>query len=382
MTVRVVSVLFFLTGLAACRREAPRAAPGGQGVPVAVPVSSAPRSAAAVDVIAVKGDVRVQRSGAGTWSSLSTGASLGPLDTVQAMGGGSARLRVRATGAELEVGTGTTIRLDAAAGGAETVRGRLVAHLSDRTQRRRLELSLPPGTLVLTTEPGNSEAEAAVEVDEQVTSVEARTGQVELRARSGVTVPIAPRQWARFDPGGSLVEQGGSGPIPELVEPADEARVRVRHTVTLRWNPVEGADAYRVTLRSAEIARRIDTSSPEVQVSVAAGEHRWAVQAIHGEVVWPLSGSRRLLVEVDHRPPELVVTEPVAGTNVVGPEVRFTGQTEAGAIVEIGRRRTTADARGEFALVVPVKPGLSNVVVSARDDVGNVRRVPRSVIWE
>lgn len=381
----IIVAAALLSGATACGQDAAHAerrAGETRTAPAATTRSSDGDAATIATVLELRGDVRIQRAGSERWSSLSADTTIGANDTIQAMSGGSAKLRVTATSTVLDVTSGTTIRLDASSSGARAVSGRLVAHLADDQRPRRFELSLPPCVLVLTTEPGRPVAEAAIDVGETSTSVEVRVGQAELRASTGNTVPIGERRWVRFHPAGTVIEQGGAGPVAELVSPADGAALRVRKTVELRWSPVEGADHYRVVLRMGDVARKIDAAEPRLDVSVATGEYQWAVHAIDGDLVWPSSVSRRVIVEVDDRPPVLTVTEPVAGTSISGPIVRFAGRSEPGVVIEIGKRKAVADARGQFSLDVEIKRGLTNLVVVARDDLGNTRKVTRSVVWE
>jgi hypothetical protein len=76
------------------------------------------------------------------------------------------------------------------------------------------------------------------------------------------------------------------------------------------------------------------------------------------------------------------LSAPAAGATVVGPRLRLVGDSEAGALIEAAGRRVTADAHGRFTLDIAIARGLTNLVVSARDELGNQRRVTRSVLWE
>ncbi len=377
------AVLAALTG---CGEEAARAgerAPivSATGGAVATPTTES-RDAAIATVVELKGDVRLQRAGAAAWTHLTSGTTLEALDTVQAMAGGEALLRIAATSAELKVTSGTTMRLGASPSSVQALTGHLSAHLVDHDRPRRFELALPPGVLVLTTDPSRPLAEASIDVDPTATTVQVRVGQAELRAASGSAVSIGEKEWVRFHARGTEIDQGGAGPSAELLTPDDGAVMRVRRAVTLRWRPVEGADGYRVMLRTGEVARRIDAPGPSLEATVTTGEYRWSVHAVRGNTLWPPSQPRRLIIEVDDRPPPLTITDPGPGAAVSGPRVRVTGESEPGATIEIGKRQATADAHGLFTLEIDVQPGLTNLVIAARDELGNVRRLSRSVVWD
>lgn len=372
----VVAAVILTTGCRSERASAP--APSAPGV--VEPATAAPAPVATV--VAVVGDVRIQRNG-GAWVTVRVGGVVAASDTIQAMAGGRATLRIAATGAELMIDPETTMRIAGAAAPVEAVGGRMTAHLADDRVPRRLELALPPGVLVLTTDPVRQpRAEAVIEVGDASSSVEMRVGAGEVRRTVGPAVALGARGWVRFDRDGAVADRGELGPTPTLVAPVDGARLRVRHEVELRWEVVPAADRYRVVITSGEVQRRLVSAEPVLRVPMASGQYQWTVQAIGGDVAWPVAARRALTVDVDDRPPPLAIAAPLSGATVVGPTLRIVGESEPGAVIEAAGRRTSADPRGRFTLAIAIGPGLTNLVIAATDDLGNQRRVSRSVLWE
>ncbi len=371
-----VAAVVLATG---CRSErAPAPPPSARGGAGPAPSAATPIAT----VVAVTGDVRIQRNG-GAWVAVRTGVVVAVSDTIQAMAGGRATLRIAATGAELTIDPETTMRIAGATAPVEALGGRMTAQLADDRVPRRLELALPPGVLVLTTDPVQQpRAEAVIEVGDASSSIEMRVGAGEVRRPAAPPVALGARGWVRFDRGGAVADRGELGPTPTLVAPADGASLRVRHEVELRWDVVPTADRYRVVISSGEVQRRVDSAEPVLRVSMASGQYQWTVQAIVGDVAWPPAPRRALTVDVDDRPPPLTITAPMSGAAVVGPTIRITGDSEPGAVIEAAGRRTTADARGRFTLAIAIVPGLTNLVIAASDELGNQRRVSRSVLWE
>jgi hypothetical protein len=375
--VAVVAGCALAVGCGGDRRAAPR-----QDASPAIEPASATTTTIAV-VLATTGDVRIQRDGVGAWTAVGPGTEIRKDDTVQAMADGHATLRLATTGAELAIEPGTTLRVAGPSAPVQASGGRMIAQLADDRAPRRLELALPPGLLVLTTDPVHQpRAEAIIEVAADTSSIEMRVGAGEVIRTTGPTIAIAARRWVRFDRDGEVADRGELGPSPTLLSPADGASLRVRREVELRWEPVAQADRYRVLIDSGEVQRRLDASEPTLRVAMASGRYRWTVQALAGDLAWPAAPARALIVEVDDRPPPLTLSAPAAGATVVGPHLRLVGDSEAGAVIEAAGRRVTADAHGRFTLDIAIARGLTNLVVSARDELGNQRRVTRSVLWE
>jgi hypothetical protein len=117
-------------------------------------------------------------------------------------------------------------------------------------------------------------------------------------------------------------------------------------------------------------------------VELPTGAYRWTIAGVVGDEAMRSSAPRTLVVEVDQTPPRLVVEAPLAGTATQGGSVRVAGRTEPDAKVEVDGRPVVVDPEGVFSAAVPVPRGLTNLVVVAADDLGNVRAVSRTVLRE
>lgn len=334
-------------------------------------------------LVHVQGDVRIRRAGGGPWSAADEGAELHAEDTIQAMAHGSAELAIVASGATARVDPSTTIQLPRPADGALEVTGHLVVRVATTRDPAEVKLRLPPGTLLLRAEVGSQPVvEAEVDVGAVVSSIEMREGAGTVALTTGKSLSIARDHWVRMHADGG-VEQGGKlGPAPVLTSPPAGARVRTTGAVELRWEAVPDAESYVVTITAAGVEHHVETALPIARPRFISGAYAWSVQARAAGELWSPSERRPLDVEVDTVAPPLVVTEPADQARLIGPLVRFSGTSEPAATIEIGSTRGKADAHGAFSLEVPIAHGLSNLVVRARDELGNERRTARSVLWE
>jgi hypothetical protein len=367
---RVFAVL--VGALLACSRDEPPPAVAAHEPPVA-------------RVVTANDDVRVRRGGFGAWEELHDGGEIGPRDQVQALAHGHATLVVTDTGAQLEVGANTTIRFDGTPR-ANAVTGHVVARLHDDQRAMRLQLAVPSATLVMTSGPAET-AEAAIDVTPDATAVEVRAGSAAIIPVHGNAVAIPSHTTMRFSPDGSPLDRAPAPPASAvapvaLVAPDAGAHLLVHHAVALAWREVAGADRYRVTLVTGALSRRFDVGDVGTVVPIASGAYTWSVEALHAGVAISSSETRRFDAEVRNTPPLLAIDEPAADATVTGPRLRVVGQTSPGAMVEANHTSAVADGRGRFALDVTIAHGLTNVVISTRDEFGNQRRVSRSVLWE
>ena len=339
-------------------------------------------SVAVARVSSARGDVRIRHGSTGSWVAVTPETEIIAGDLIQALGSGSASLRVAATGAEIEVQANTTMRFDDTAR-PRAMTGRIVARVGT-PGKMRVEIALPPGVLVLAADPASaSPLEAAVDIAENGgATVEMRAGIGQLVPKTGGPVMIAEHQITHFGRDGQVVAPAAPQPTITLLEPADGARVRVRRDLPLKWAQLSGVDGYRVELVAGSVARRIDVTESTASPAVASGRYTWSVSALHRGEPGAASAVRTFEVEVDDRPPGVAVSRPAPGESVVGPRIRIEGRADPGALIEVQGVSTTASRDGAFMLEVAIEHGLTNLVISARDDLGNARRVTQSVLWE
>lgn len=379
-TLVLAAALIGSFGTAGCEEHPERAA---TATAPAVRVPAPPVSPPVARLAHVTGDVRVKRAGSSQWVPIQDRATLAAEDVVQAMDSGSAEIVMQATGATIALRSATTVQIPRPAAEPLRVSGRMVVRVSATTSPAELRLRLPPGVLVLRAEPGREPVvEASVDVSATRSAVDMVEGTATVTPSSGNDISLGRRAWIRFRADGSLEDRGVAGPTPTLLAPLSEETVRTTGLVDLSWEPLDGANGYAVEIRAKDTVHRVESRRATIRTRFATGDYEWTVRGQQDGAVWPAAPPRALHVVVDDRPPDLVVSEPVDHAKVTGPTVRFAGQTEPAAVVTIGAVRCQADARGQFSLDVGISQGLSNLVIRVRDDLGNERRMSRSLVWE
>ena len=352
---------------------------------------TAPAPAQRTNVIArverATGDVRVQAAGSERWAAATQGQELREGYSIQAMPGGAAALLFGdADASTVRVDPGTTLRLASSPLIAATLHplsGRIVARAGGARGSLPVHVELPPGTLVLAPqEGGTSIVEAAVEIRGGGSSVEMVSGDAELVRRTGGRVAIRSRQWARFDEQGTVTAQGPTDLPVTLLAPLDRARVATHGDVQLSWQPVEGADGYRVHVEHVESTRVFESTETSLTLPFEQGDFRWAVAARHAGGDGPLAPWRTLHVEVDRIPPTITITSPTQGAVIHDGVAQIEGTTEPFATVTLLAAHTRASATGSFSLGTRVQRGLTNLVVRVSDPAGNTSVVSRSVVSE
>ncbi|MEM9071665.1 MAG: hypothetical protein AAGE52_24365 [Myxococcota bacterium] len=365
---RALRTSLVLTLLVAC----------GDGSPAAQP-SADPEDPVA-EVRETEGDVRWQSLGA-AWLPADVGQVLSEGDAVQTMEEATTLLRFWSDGAHLRLEPETTLRVSAlqeSTARVEQRAGRLVARL-EAGAPRRMEVAVPPGTLVLTRESPDETVEAHLNVQDSETDIEMLAGEGRFEPATGAPIAIAESHYLVVQEDGALMEEGTIGDPVVVTSPEPDAEIATRTQVEFAWEAHPEAEGYVLSLRSEERERAVEVTTTEAAVEVPSGRYEWRVRAVRGESQFRWSEARPITVRFDRTPPRLSVSAPAPGAQIRGGSLVVRGRTEAGAVVTVDGRPATVAADGTFRARHSIARGLANIVVEARDDLGNRRVVLRQV---
>lgn len=357
-----------------------------------VPAADKATQVVAARLEQVHGDVRWQAAASGAWQPAPVRQALQPDDGVQTMEGARATVRFVADNARLTLGPLTTLRIPRQAPTVtrvEHVTGQLVAHLRRTNERHRMEVQLPPGTLVLDETAGDGaskELTAQVDVQDEQTRISMIEGGGRLERRSGKPIKLQEAHYVKLDAHGSLLDSGRVGPTVQPVAPKDGTTLQTRGPVEFQWTPLDDpVQSYQLTVQPDQGAPRaieVGADRGNATIVLPAGHYMWTVRGVKDGDALPAAAPRSLEVRIDRIPPELTLDSPSPGVDVSTPTVRVAGRTEPGASVDVNGEPVHVGADGRFAVDEPVAKGLSNVVVRARDPAGNEHAVSRAVVRE
>lgn len=331
------------------------------------------------------GDVRVQVASTANWSPGALGQALYAGESVQTMALARATIHFDSTRIVTLMEPRTTLRIPAQVPNVGRLRhlsGHLRARVDADAGVERLEVALPPGELVLhraeTGEAGY--VEARIEIGDEIAEIAMLSGRGRLAVGVGPARTIDEAQFIQLSMDGAVVDEGADLPAPaELLQPGADAEILTRGSVQLRWSPVADVDEYEVTLRGPNENIEQEVSATHMRVALPSGHYDWSVRALTSQGHGHESSRGHFRVVLDRTPPQVTLRSPTPGEVVQGSAI-VSGQTEPGAVLTINGVRAQVRADGSFRSSTPVRRGLTNIVVVARDSVGNTRTATRSVL--
>lgn len=336
--------------------------------------------------IAVHGNVQLRRGDSASWQEARSRETLAPGDYVRTAANGSAEI-LFADGTLYTIKPNTSLIVSATSNGVRGDAERAVridyGWIDLSTSRRPIRVDTPQARARVAEE---SEAFVAYEQRGEEARFGALRGSLEVEARDGERVEVAPSQ--------QVVQRRGElaaptrilpPPVPLAPAPAEEFRRGRDEVVVLEWEPVEGARGYRLEVaRDRLFADRVIADSGRSRTRATLGirgegsfEWRVAAEAGGGELGrWSEARGFRVAAlasgdgEVDREPPPLEIVSAARYGNIfiVG------GRTDPGAVVEINGESVTVDASGAFTKTIQLAgESWSFIVVRARDAWGNTR---------
>lgn len=337
-------------------------------------------------VLEREGDVRWQHAGTAAWGPVEVRQPLAEGDAVQTMAVANARIMFWPDRSTLDLEPSTLLRVSPTRDRTTRLShlsGRIVARVEGEDSHHRMEVQLPPGTLVLTGNPDNRAVEARIDVNPAQTHVAMLSGRARLERRRGEAIDIGDARYVALQDDGEVLEEGAVGEQVVLRSPRDDQEVRTRGDVRFSWQPTADARSYvlEVVRHHAETPFRVVASNEtSTALRLPSGSYLWSVRGQNGDRLFPRSHQRSLRVRFDRTPPSLVVLSPAAGALIDSATLVVRGRSERGASVTVDGQAATVDEQGRFTYRRALARGLTNLVVRAEDDLGNQRIVSRQVL--
>ncbi|MFT5358238.1 MAG: hypothetical protein ACI9KE_005476 [Polyangiales bacterium] len=345
-----------------------------------------PTNAPSASISALMGDVRVQVASTAHWGPGTLGQGLLAGESVQTMALARATISFASARVSTVMEPRTTLRIPAQVphvGRLRHLSGQLRARIDGDGGVERLEVALPPGELVLLrSETGDAGyVEARIEIHDEIAEIAMLSGSGRLAVGVSPERSIDEAQFVQISMDGVIVDEGADLPAPaELLQPGTAAEILTRGSVQMRWAPVASVERYEVIVRGPnETTERQEVGATHVRFALASGEYVWSVRALTPDGHGHESPRAHFRVVLDRTPPRITLLSPSAGQVVQGAAV-VSGRTEAGAVLTINGDAVHVRPDGSFRSSTPVRRGLTNIVVVARDSLGNSRTTTRSVL--
>lgn len=228
----------------------------------------------------------------------------------------------------------------------------------------------------------DEEVQADIEVTHEHTHVALLHGRGRLERQEAEPVEIEERHFLAVAESGQILERGGIGEAVQLSSPEAGAALRTRGQVRFEWEPSADADRYRIELFYPEsnTFQTEESALTSAVLPVRSGACRWRVRGLRAGIPQRVGETRELTVTVDRVAPTIEIMAPAEGAVVRTASVEVRGRAEPRARVWVSGQTATVDRAGQFTARVPVARGITNVVVRASDDLGNVRTRARAVV--
>jgi uncharacterized membrane protein len=347
-------------------------------------------------IIALQGDVEVQRANQSGWNRAREKQALYNGDFVKTATDASAEV-LFSDGTVYRIGPDSLLEVHRE---ARTGRDASSGEVKVKIGQVNVYTAVNPSTVV--TEAARAEVEhdsrVGVEVaDDSATTVATYSGRAEVTGAGGDRVALGTRQAVSAAPGGALSERLVVPEAPALERPAANALVNLDETrrVELDWRPVPGSTGYELQLSRSRLFAASNLEFTNRRAGNAAvlkvikpGTYYWRVATLGSGRLrseWSSPRSFRALerqgVEAlgDSTPPRLEVQRPTQ----IGNFFLVQGVTEPGVTVTINAEPVEVASDGTFRKAVALNhEGWNTIVTRATDPFGNTSEDRKSVFVE
>jgi hypothetical protein len=260
------------------------------------------------------------------------------------------------------------------------VTGNAFALLQSNQKRKTFDLLIPGVSTKV-----NSKS-FWVQKDEKSAKIANYEGELEVTSQ-GATVVLAENQGAVVEANKKPTRPAALLPSPALLSPEKNRRIYSGQT-TFTWAAVEGARHYWLEVSPDETLQRMVISVNSLTATSFSttleteGPYYWRVAAIDANG-FPsrFSDAGFFSVIVDKEAPFLQLDSPEDQVLVREPIVRVAGKSEKDAAVSLNGKLVQILADEAFQVDYPLRDGVNEITVEAKDLAGNVSRIQRTITY-
>jgi hypothetical protein len=226
-----------------------------------------------------------------------------------------------------------------------------------------------------------------VEKEETATKFANYEGEIELNAK-GKTVVVKENQGSVIPAGGAPSDPKDLLPSPILMRPDNDSQF-YSGDIDFNWEEVNEASKYWFEIARDQNFKKLVYANKSLRntstsiKSLSPGVYYWHVASID-EFGFPGKFSSNNFIHVikDENSPYLKVTSPAEQTLLNISSILVAGETEKDCELEINGVKVNTDENGRFSKLIQLTEGYNKVVISAKDEAGNVSKYFSDVICE
>lgn len=257
-------------------------------------------------------------------------------------------------------------------------KGDVLVHLASLNQQKQFKVNLPDITTNV-----RSRSFLTSRDKKNVTRIANYDGEIDIKA-AGAQVTVKKNQATKVKPGQQPDTPHELLPPPKIISPQSEQKLHEAQLL-FTWEPVARASQYQL-----EISRRSDflklLSSDRVSgqswqwQAPSSGLYFFKIKTIDQEgCPGPCSEPVNFFVDLDSRPPFLVLHQPEKDILTADKEIEVRGEVEKTARLRLNGQEVKADADGRFRHVIALSGDSMVIKAEATDAAGNTSTVERKV---
>ncbi len=259
--------------------------------------------------------------------------------------------------------------------------GDLLAYLSSQTKKNQINVSTPEVETEIRSRSFRTSRD-----EDKVTKVANYDGEINLKA-GGNAITLTKNEGASFAPGQKTIESRKLLASPKIVSPEPKEKL-YSNTVTLKWDAVADAKAYRVQIAPGRSFSEISVDKTVTGKnnfswnSSSIGVFYVRVASIDAkDFTGSFSSPLEFYIDKDITPPYLLVGTPKNEESVFQASILVTGVAEVTAELLVNAEPVALDPKGAFSYQHSLEPGKNTILIQAIDKAGNISKTERIVYF-
>uniref|UniRef100_UPI00405796C8 ATP-binding protein n=1 Tax=Candidatus Electronema sp. TaxID=2698783 RepID=UPI00405796C8 len=258
------------------------------------------------------------------------------------------------------------------------IEGDVLVHIASLNKQKQFKVNLPDIAANV-----RSRSFLASRDKKNVTRIANYDGEIDIKA-AGAQVTVKKNQGTKVKPGQQPDTPHELLPPPKIISPQPEQKLHEAQML-FKWEPVAKAGLYQLEISSSAnflellVADKVSGQSWQWQVP-NSGLYFVRSKTIDQEgCIGPYSEPVSFFVDLDSRPPFLVLRHPEKDMLTADKEIEVRGEVEKTARLRINGQEVKPDADGQFVWKTVLSDVSTVIRAEAADAAGNTSIVERAV---